>query len=217
MPKNLYPKSNVANGALRQLFTGSPASVVWPDESALWQRLVKDHNRFRYLMTPPDIALITFDFDGVFTDNKVLVDETGMEYVRCSRSDGLAIDAFKKIGIRTLILSSEKNQVVVSRAKKLGMPVIHGCGNKLQALDQYCRDNSISLANVCYVGNDVNDFFVMKECGFSCCPIDSHPSIIEIASFVLETAGGRGVARELAEKVFELDIKEILFDGELKK
>ena len=168
-------------------------------------------------MKTSKIQLITFDFDGVFTDNSVVLDEAGMEYVRCSRADGLAIDVFKKIGIKTLVLSTEKNQVVAARAKKLGMPVISGCGNNLRSLTEYCANNLISIDNVCYVGNDVNDFYVMQECGFSCCPADSHQSIVEIASIVLETAGGRGVARELAEKVFGLDIKKILFDGELKK
>ena len=168
-------------------------------------------------MIPAEIELIVFDFDGVFTDNSVLVDETGVEYVRCSRADGLAIDLFQKIGIETLILSTEKNQVVSTRARKLGMPVIHGCGNKLKSLREYCINKSIKLAAVCYVGNDINDFYVMQECGFSCCPINSHQSIIEIASVVLETAGGEGVARELAEKVFRLNAKEILFDGELEE
>ena len=165
-------------------------------------------------MTPINIKLIVFDFDGVLTDNSVLIDESGMEYVRCSRSDGLAINAFSKIGMPTLILSTEKNQVVVARAKKLGMRAIHGSRNKLQSLKEYCAKKSISLADVCFVGNDVNDFHVMQKCGLSCCPIDSHRSIIDVATVVLETAGGNGVARELAERVFGLNIREILFDGE---
>ena len=62
-----------------------------------------------------------FDFDGVLTDNKVYIDQNGNESVRCSRADGLAFKALKKINKPTFIISSEANHVVKKRAKKLGV------------------------------------------------------------------------------------------------
>ena len=115
-------------------------------------------------MTPINIKLIVFDFDGVLTDNSVLIDES-MEYVRCSRSDGLAINAFSKIGMPTLILSTEKNQVVVARAKKF-MRAIHDLETSSSLLKNIVP-KSISLADVCFVGNDVNDFHVMQNVGLA--------------------------------------------------
>ena len=70
------------------------------------------------------IDLIVFDFDGVLTDNKVIIDQNGNENVICSRSDGLGFDVLKILGKSAYIISSEKNLVVSARAKKLNIPVL---------------------------------------------------------------------------------------------
>ena len=80
------------------------------------------------------IKAIFFDFDGVLTNNFVYLDESGKESVRCSRSDGLAFDALRKLKIPTYILSTEMNKIVSSRAKKLKSPVFQGLGNKSNTL-----------------------------------------------------------------------------------
>ena len=80
------------------------------------------------------LDVIIFDFDGVLTNNKVLLDQDGKEWVVCHRGDGLAFDVFRKLNIRVCILSTEKNPVVAARAKKLQVPVIQGVSNKLEAL-----------------------------------------------------------------------------------
>ncbi|MEY2940072.1 MAG: hypothetical protein RIS58_1059, partial [Actinomycetota bacterium] len=80
------------------------------------------------------IKAIVFDFDGVFTDNKVIVSQDGSEFVVCDRGDGMGITLLKEIGIRMMILSKEKNPVVSARGSKLGIEVIQGCDDKLPAL-----------------------------------------------------------------------------------
>ena len=77
-----------------------------------------------------EISLVIFDFDGVLTNNSVYVDENGKETVRCSRADGIGFDAMRKMNIKSYIISSEKNQVVSSRAKKLKVPTFQGVKNK---------------------------------------------------------------------------------------
>ncbi len=151
-------------------------------------------------LSPKDIDLIVYDFDGVMTDNKVYVFEKGMEAVRCSRADGLGINIIKKYGIVQMIISTESNPVVEARAKKIDIPVIYNCENKLAALELFCEQNNYDLAKVLYVGNDINDLDVMNVVGVPVCPSDAHHSILKIASKVLETKGGDGVVRELAEK-----------------
>jgi 3-deoxy-D-manno-octulosonate 8-phosphate phosphatase (KDO 8-P phosphatase) len=148
--------------------------------------------------------LIVFDFDGVLTDNRVLVFADGSEAVLCNRADGLAFDLFRREGIPTLILSTEKHPVVAARAQKLKTPCIHGVADKKSALEKYCAQADIKLNTVIYVGNDVNDLAVMQIVGHRVCPSDAHPRVRAICETVLHSRGGDGVARELAEKVMRL-------------
>ena len=159
-----------------------------------------------------DIDIIIFDFDGVLTDNYVHLDQQGNEIVVCSRAEGLAFDALRKLNQSVYILSTEKNKVVTARAKKLKVPVIQGVKDKSIAIKDLAVTESFKLKRVLYLGNDLNDFYAMKLCGFTVCPSDSHKKIIEISDVELKTAGGKGVVRELLEDVFELDLLKILYN-----
>lgn len=157
------------------------------------------------------IELFIFDFDGVLTNNLVYVDQNGSESVVCSRADGLAFDALRKLNKIAYILSTEKNNVVSSRANKLKVPVYHGIESKVEALNNIVQKHNTTLRNVLYVGNDINDFEVMKICGISACPSDSHNKIIEISNIVLKKSGGNGVIRELLEDCLKLNLIDILY------
>jgi 3-deoxy-D-manno-octulosonate 8-phosphate phosphatase (KDO 8-P phosphatase) len=158
------------------------------------------------------IELIVFDFDGVLTNNMVHLDESGKESVTCSRSDGLAFEALRKLKKPLYILSTEKNPVVSARAKKLKVPVLYGVNEKDEALMELVQRYNYSLKNILYVGNDLNDFKVMQLCGFTACPQDSHVTIKEISNFVLNSDGGKGVVRELLEDIFDIDLVKVLFN-----
>lgn len=158
-----------------------------------------------------NLDVLVFDFDGVLTNNFVYVDQNGLESVMCSRADGLAFDVLRKLQKPTYILSTEKNQVVTSRAKKLKVPALHGVTNKSETLKGLIEKEGFDLQKILYVGNDLNDYQAMKLCGFSACPADSHPKIKEISDIVLSTNGGNGIVRELLEKVLKIDFIEILY------
>ncbi len=144
-----------------------------------------------------NIKLIVYDFDGVLTDNKVIVREDGLESVVVNRSDGLAIGMIKKMGIEQIVLSKERNKVVEARANKLNILAIRGIDDKRKELMDYCSKNNISLKNVVYIGNDINDLEPMKMVGYPICPLDAYEEIKEISKFILNTPGGAGVVREL--------------------
>ena len=146
-----------------------------------------------------NIKLMAYDFDGVMTNNTVLVGQDGKEFVRVNRGDGLAIDVFRKLHIPQIILSTESSKVVEVRAKKLKLPVIHDCKDKKKALSEYCKANKIDLNNVLYVGNDINDFEVMRVVGFRICPKDAHYKIKQISDVKTKAKGGEGVIRELID------------------
>jgi len=148
-----------------------------------------------------DIKLIVYDFDGVMTDNRVIVREDGIESVIVSRADGLGVGIIMEMGIPQMILSSETNRIVSFRAKKLGIPVLQGVDDKKTVLLKYCRDNNYDPGGILYVGNDINDEGVMKAVGYSVATADAHHSIKSLAKQVLSTKGGHGVVRELADKL----------------
>jgi 3-deoxy-D-manno-octulosonate 8-phosphate phosphatase (KDO 8-P phosphatase) len=158
-----------------------------------------------------DIELFVFDFDGVLTNNIVYLDQNGIESVACSRSDGLAFDVLRKLNKKTLILSTESNFVVESRAKKLKTPLLQGVSDKVKALKELSIEEGFNLEKVFYVGNDINDYKVMQLCGYTACPNDSHPMIKRISQHVLSVNGGCGVVRALLDDLFELDFIEILY------
>ena len=169
-------------------------------------------------MNIDDIDVFVFDFDGVLTNNLVYLNQEGLESVACSRSDGLAFNVLRKLNKPAFILSTEKNSVVAMRAKKLKIPVIQGVSDKVEAIKELADRKNYDLKNILYVGNDLNDYLVMQVCGYTACPIDSHPRIKEISENILSNKGGNGVVRELLEQVYNLDFIKILYSkNEVKK
>jgi len=146
---------------------------------------------------PTNIDLICYDFDGVMTDNRVLVLEDGTEGVFVNRGDGLAISEFKKSGLEQIILSTEENPVVSARGKKLNIPVLQGISDKRTALQAFVEENDLNLKNVIYVGNDINDLEAMKIVGCPVAPADAHSTILQLAAIVTKAPAGAGVIREI--------------------
>jgi YrbI family 3-deoxy-D-manno-octulosonate 8-phosphate phosphatase len=166
----------------------------------------------RHKISISDIDVFVFDFDGVLTNNLVYLDQDGRESVCLSRSDGLAFDALRKLDKHSLILSTEKNPVVNFRAEKLKIKAIFGVKDKAKVFLNLAERNGYNLDKVLYVGNDINDYNIMRCCGISVCPADSHIKIKEISDIVLNTCGGKGVVRELLEDVLGLNLIEILYN-----
>ncbi len=157
------------------------------------------------------VKLIVIDFDGVLTNNKVLLNDQGEEFVICSRADGLAFDALRILKLKTIILSTEKSKVVSSRAKKLQVECIQGIANKKDKLMRLIKKYKLDRGEVLFVGNDINDINAMSLCELTFCPNDSHEKVKKIAKVVLKTNGGEGVMREILETCFQLDLHKVLF------
>jgi len=145
------------------------------------------------------IDLIVYDFDGVMTDNRVVIFQDGAEAVVVNRADGLGVAHFRDLGIPQLILSTETNPVVKARAIKLRLEAITSCKDKKIALKSYCAQNGYDLNKVVYVGNDLNDLEVMKIVGFPVAPADADPKIKSVAKLITKSKGGEGVVKELSD------------------
>lgn len=152
------------------------------------------------------IQLIVFDFDGVFTDNKVIISQDGLESVQCSRADSLGLAMLKKKnGPECCILSTEENPVVQTRAKKLGITCFQGCTNKKEFLLNLLQKKNLDVSNILYIGNDMNDFEVMSILPLSAAPADAHPTIRKLAPIKLQSYGGNGAIRELCDIFLEIN------------
>lgn len=145
------------------------------------------------------VRLIAFDFDGVFTDNKVYVFQDGSEAVCCFRGDGLGLEKLKRLGIQTIIISTEVNPVVGFRSKKLGIRCIQGCPDKRAALEGVARELDLSLNQVAFVGNDVNDLSCLRAVGLPIVVRDAHGDVVPTALYRTQVLGGQGAVREVCD------------------
>ncbi|MZD05018.1 NTP transferase domain-containing protein [Streptomyces sp. SID5785] len=152
----------------------------------------------RALPTRRDIDAVVLDFDGTQTDDRVLIDADGREFVTVHRGDGLGIAALRRSGLPLLILSTEVNPVVAARARKLKIPVLHGIDRKDLALKQWCEEQGIAPERVLYVGNDVNDLPCFAVAGWPVAVASAHDVVRGAARAVTTVPGGEGAIREIA-------------------
>lgn len=145
------------------------------------------------------IRLIAFDFDGVFTDNMVYIMQDGSEAVRCFRSDGIGLKKLKPLGIETVIVSTESNPVVSARAQKLKIRCFQDCEDKGQKLKEIAEELGISLDEVAFVGNDINDQPCLASVGLPIVVQDAHPDVCSLARYRTSALGGYGAVREICD------------------
>jgi YrbI family 3-deoxy-D-manno-octulosonate 8-phosphate phosphatase len=152
--------------------------------------------------TQPDLAairLLVLDFDGVMTDNRVLVNQDGSEAVLCHRGDGWGITRLKEQGMTIIVISAETNPVVETRCRKLGLDFVQACDDKLRALHRFVEQHQLEPAQVAYVGNDVNDLECMRWVGTPIAVADAMPEVRQVACLITAERGGYGAVREVAD------------------
>jgi 3-deoxy-D-manno-octulosonate 8-phosphate phosphatase (KDO 8-P phosphatase) len=149
------------------------------------------------------VLLAVFDFDGVFTDNRVWVNERGEEMLAFSRSDGLGLRRLEEVGVEALIVSLERNPIVAARAEKLRVECITGVEDKLSVVREHGEREGVSLEQTAYVGNDINDAQCLGAVGLPVVPADAWPEVRSLARWILERPGGAGCVREFCDGVWE--------------
>ncbi|SDM88236.1 N-acylneuraminate cytidylyltransferase/3-deoxy-D-manno-octulosonate 8-phosphate phosphatase (KDO 8-P phosphatase) [Daejeonella rubra] len=148
------------------------------------------------------VKLVAFDFDGVFTDNRVITAQDGTESVTCWRSDGIGIARIIKLGIKVVIVSTETNPVVGARAAKLKIPSIQSVEDKAGAILEICFQHGILPENAMFVGNDINDIPAFLSIGIPIGVADSYPEIYPHILFKTEKPGGFGAVREICDILY---------------
>ena len=148
------------------------------------------------------IQLVAFDFDGVFTDNSVWVNEDGVESVRCNRSDGFGLARLKSVEVQPVIISSETNKVVSKRAEKLDILCKQGVKNKEVALKEVCGDLGIPIGNTMFIGNDINDIPALQAAGVPVAVADAYSEVLPYVVLTTKTPGGLGAVREICDMIY---------------
>lgn len=148
------------------------------------------------------IELLVFDFDGVFTDNTVVVDSNGVESVTCWRGDGLGISRAKSLNLKLVIISTETNSVVAHRANKLVLPFVQSIDDKESAIIEYASKVEVSLSNVLFLGNDINDIPGFQIVGYPVAVADANPEVFPFVRYQTQINGGRGAVREICDLIY---------------
>ena len=151
-----------------------------------------------------NIKLVATDIDGVWTDAKMHYTENGDFMKSFSTYDGMGVEMLRNKNIETVIMTSENSNIVLRRAEKLKIKEVYiDEKNKLERLKKICSNKKITLNEVAYIGDDINDLKIMKLVGFRGCPSDAQKEIKLISEVKCKKEGGKGVFREFANTILE--------------
>ena len=149
----------------------------------------------------PEIKMFLTDCDGCLTDGGMYYSEHGDELKKFNTRDGMGFSLLRQRGIVTGIITSESVDLNRRRAEKLKLDILEaGCKDKLGTIKRICEERGIDMANVCYIGDDINDIEAIKAVGYGCCPADAMPDVKAVADYVTAAKGGEGVIREVVSK-----------------
>jgi len=162
------------------------------------------------------IRLFATDVDGVLTDAGMYYAESGDEWKKFNTRDGMGIKLLQRAGIITAIVTQERTKLVARRAEKLMIPELHqGVMDKLTVIREMAARHGLSLKQVAYIGDDVNDLEALKAVGFSASPADGLPDIVGAVDYVCQKKGGEGAVREIIEMI--LDAQRSKVEGRRSK
>ncbi|WP_396586475.1 KdsC family phosphatase [Bermanella sp. R86510] len=148
------------------------------------------------------IKLVVFDVDGVLTDGTLVYGEHGEALKLFNVKDGVGLKLLQQQGFDVAVISAKSSKPLDKRLEDLAIQhAITGCKDKLGALEALCQSLQINFDEVAFCGDDMVDLKVMSKVGLSIAPKDAYFMVTEVADWVTETSGGRGVAREVADVI----------------
>ena len=151
---------------------------------------------------PPDIRLVGFDVDGVFTDGRFYLSDDGVETKAFNTQDGFGIRQLLDAGIGVAVISGRRSAAVDQRMQELGVSfVFQGCRDKVAAFDSVVAELDVRLAQCIFVGDDIPDLPLLQHAGFSIAVANAVQAVKEQCDHVTESRGGRGAVREVCEYV----------------
>jgi 3-deoxy-D-manno-octulosonate 8-phosphate phosphatase (KDO 8-P phosphatase) len=154
------------------------------------------------------IRLFATDVDGVLTDAGMYYSESGEELKKFNTRDGMGIKLLQRAGLITAIVTQERTKLVAWRGEKLMIPEVHqGVMDKLSLVREMAARHGLSMDEVAYIGDDINDLATLKAVGFSATPADGMPTVAEAVDYVCVKKGGEGAVREIIEMILKAQQK----------
>lgn len=148
------------------------------------------------------IKLVLTDIDGVWTDGGMYYDNSDKELKRFNTSDSMGVLFLKTLNIPVGIITGENIEIVNRRAKKLQIDLLFmGAKNKLAIVKELCNKMNITLDEVAYIGDDINDIPLLEAVGISATPADARDYVKKYAKWQMNAKGGEGAFREFVERI----------------
>jgi 3-deoxy-D-manno-octulosonate 8-phosphate phosphatase (KDO 8-P phosphatase) len=148
------------------------------------------------------VEILVLDVDGVLTDGRIVYDDRGAETKAFHVRDGTGLRVWQMLGKRSAVLTGRSSPVVERRAAELGVHrVVQGAPEKLPAFAELLALEQVKPEQVCYVGDDLPDVPVLRNCGLAVAVPDACPEARQSAHYVTRTPGGRGAVRETVELI----------------
>jgi YrbI family 3-deoxy-D-manno-octulosonate 8-phosphate phosphatase len=202
--ENIYKYKNRLSGNIHP-YVMPEYTAIEADEEDDW--LIIEQLMYKYIINKQtranSVKIFATDVDGVLTDAGMYYDNNGNELKRFNTHDGMAFNILKERGIITAMITSEKTNIVKLRASKLQVDYLfQGVkgGEKLEVLKKICIEKNMSLSEVAYIGDDINDYNVLSSVGFPACPMNAITNIKNIEGIThLSKSGGDGAVREFVE------------------
>ncbi len=155
-----------------------------------------------------NIKLFITDIDGVWTDGGMYYDETGNEFKKFNTSDSAGVVFLHLLNLPVAIITGETTNMVKRRSEKLKVDYLFmGVSNKIEVANKLCADLNITLSQVAFIGDDINDMALLKEVGLSAAPQNAPDYIRKAVDWVIPVKGGDGAFRAFVEK-FLYDTKK---------
>jgi 3-deoxy-D-manno-octulosonate 8-phosphate phosphatase (KDO 8-P phosphatase) len=153
------------------------------------------------------IELIILDVDGTLTNGDIIYSNSGDELKSFNVKDGLAIATWnKKMGKKTAIITGRNSKIVEKRAKDLGVHHLYqGVHNKDEIIEDILKKENLLWENVASIGDDLNDFKMLKKSNISFAPNDANFYIKDNVNIVCQKKGGNGAVREMIEYICKYD------------
>lgn len=150
------------------------------------------------------IKAIALDVDGVLTDGSFWWGPDGQEWKRFNFRDVMGISVGQRAGLMFALISGEDSPLVDRFAAKMKIAGVYkGCKDKGAALKEFADRNGFALADVAFMGDDINDLGAMKAAGLSAAPSNAHPSVLQQVAFIAKGPGGSGAVRELVDHLLQ--------------
>lgn len=201
-------RNRIAQGDIIPIKAGIPHRIIVPKGGTILFMAVKnyieDFTDFQKLDDKLSIKFrrikgLLMDVDGTMTDGKVLINDKGEEFASFSRIDSWGLKQLQEAGFLLGMISFEKISIAQSRGKKLNIPVFNDIKDKVAQANEIINNWGISMEEVCFIGDDVNDIPLLEKVGLSVCPMDARPQVVSTVDVVIPKRMGENVIRELAD------------------